>query len=98
MKLNMKKVGKILKEGGWKSPDKLFDIENEDYPILILYDNGKVIKGGWYSKTHWIRSKIEGDGIVAWKEYVPRTIFQKIKERFKNEVVLFIQNNKQNKP
>lgn len=84
MKVNMKKVGKILSQGGWKNPNVLFGIKGTDYPILILYDDGKVVKGGWYSDISWIRSKIEGDGIVAWKEYVPRkTILEWIKERFK---------------
>ena len=82
----MNKVNKILKEGGWKNPNMLFDIKKDKYPILVLINTGKKIKGIWHKDISGIETENEYDNnnIVAWKEYIPRKTFMEwLKERFK---------------
>lgn len=77
---NNKKFQRELRKGGWKNPDKLFELKEDNYPISVLHTNGDVEHAKWHYTQNWVETQ-EGWGEFAlWSERRPdkKNWFQKL--------------------
>jgi len=63
-----KKFNNEIEKGVWKMPQKLFDeIQEDNYPISVLYKDGTIADAIWHYSMNWVETESFGE-FALWSE------------------------------